>query len=98
MAKEIIWTKKANQCFNNVISYLEKEWSDNVTRSFVIRTYNIIDLLSENPEIGTIENHERNIRGFLITKHNILFYRVTDKSIILLNMFDTRSNPKKTKY
>lgn len=96
MAKTIVWTKKANDSFNNVIAYLQKDWNDTVIRNFVNRTYNLIEMLSENYEIGTIENKAKNIRGFLITKHNILFYRTTDTQIILLNLYDTRSN--KTKY
>src|SRR4051812_21826726 len=97
MAK-IVWTERANNSFNNVIAYLEQEWNATVTRNFVVRSYNIIDLLSENPELGTIEDPVKNIRGFLLTKHNLLFYRITDTEIILLNIYDTRSSSKKRKY
>jgi plasmid stabilization system protein ParE len=82
MAKKIIWTKRANR----------------VTQSFVRKTYDIIDLISDQPDLGTLENQERKIRGFLLTKHNRLFYRVTDKEIILLNFFDTRSGPKRRRF
>jgi hypothetical protein len=75
-----------------------KEWDATVTKNFVIRAYDIIELLAENYELGTIEDYDKNIRGFLITKHNLLFYRITDTEIILLNLYDTRSNPKKSKY
>lgn len=98
MAKKIVWSKRAIKSFNSVINYLETEWNDAVTENFVIHTYNAIELLADNHEIGTIEDPGRNIRGFLVTKHNILFYRTTDKKIILLNLHDTRSNPKKSKY
>lgn len=30
MAKKIVWTKRANIKFNNIIDYLEKEWGSNV--------------------------------------------------------------------
>lgn len=93
MARKIIWTKRANLKFNKIIDYLEKEWGKNVTESFVRKAYGIIELISEQPKLGTMENPEKNIRGFLLTKHNRLFYRVTEKSIILLNFFDTRSKP-----
>lgn len=98
MAKTIVWTKRANNSFNNVIAYLEEEWNSKVTKEFVVRTYRIIDLLAENPELGSIEDHSKNVRGFLITKHNLLFYRVTHESIILLNLYDTRSKPTRIKY
>lgn len=95
MAKKIVWTKRANSKFNRIIDHLEIEWGPNVTLNFVTRTYDIIELISEQSELGTVENSEKNIRGFLLTKHNRLFYRVTDKEIILLNFFDTRSGPKR---
>jgi plasmid stabilization system protein ParE len=32
MAKEIVWTKRANGKFNKIIGYLESEWGENVTK------------------------------------------------------------------
>jgi plasmid stabilization system protein ParE len=98
MAKRIVWTIRANHKFNKIIDYLELKWGQQVTRNFVRTTYEIIDLISDQSELGTLENQERMIRGFLLTKHTRLFYRVTDKEIILLNFFDTRSGPKRKRY
>ncbi len=95
MAKKIVWTKRANSKFNKIIDHLEREWGLSVTQNFVKKTYDIIELISDQSELGTIENSEKNIRGFLLTKHNRLFYRVTEKEIIVLNFFDTRSGPKR---
>jgi len=98
MAKKIVWTKRANTKFNKIIAYLEQQWGQNVTQNFVIKTYDIIDLISDQPDLGTLENQDQKIRGFPLTKHNRLFYRVTDKEIILLNFFDTRSGRKRRKF
>ncbi len=98
MARKIVWTKRANFKFNKIIDYLEAEWGHNTTQNFVKRTYDIINLLSDQPELGTLEHQEKLIRGFLLTKHNRLFYRVTDKEIILLNFFDTRSGSKRKRF
>lgn len=95
MARQIIWTKRANDKFNKVVRYLEDEWGQRVTEHFVRKTYDVVELISDQPDLGTLENPEKNIRGFLLTKHNRLFYRVTDREIILLNFFDTRSGRKK---
>ena len=98
MAKKIVWTKRANSRFNQIIEFLEVEWGETVTRNFVNKTYNIIDLLSKTPTLGSIEKPDLNIRGFLITKHNRLFYRETSDSLIILNFFDTRSGARRKKY
>jgi plasmid stabilization system protein ParE len=93
MAKAVVWNHRASNSFNSIIEYLEQEWGDSVTKNFVDRTYQIIEFLAEHPEMGPIENHEKQIRGFVITKHNTLFYRIEDKRIILLNFFDNRQHP-----
>jgi hypothetical protein len=36
-----------------------------------------------------------NIHQVLITKHNLLFYRILENKIELLTFFDTRQNPVK---
>jgi plasmid stabilization system protein ParE len=98
MARQVIWTKRANEKFNQIIYYLENKWGQNVTRNFVKKTYDIIDLIADQPDLGTLENAEKNIKGFLLTKHNRIFYRVTDTEIILLNFFDTRSGTKQKRF
>jgi plasmid stabilization system protein ParE len=98
MAKKIVWTKRANSKFNKIIDYLEQEWGHSVTQNFVTKTYDIIELISDQSDLGTPENSEKSIRGFLLTKHNRLFYRVTEKEIVLLNFFDTRSGSKRKRF
>ena len=98
MALTIYWTKQADQKFDQILKYLEEEWGDKVTRAFVRKVYDFLDILSEFPEIGTLENAERNIRGFVIVKQLSVFYKIKDDTIILLNFFDNRQNPKRKKY
>ena len=95
MAKAIIWNRRASIKFNEIIIYLQDECSDNVARNFVIKTFRIVEIIAQNPEIGTLENKEKQIRGFVITKHNTMFYRIEDDKIILLNFFDNRQHPQK---
>lgn len=82
MAKTIVWNRRASNNFNSIIKYLPGEWGDNVTRDFVRRTFRLIDLLAINPEMGSIEHFEKQIRGIVITKHNTLFYRIEDRKLI----------------
>ncbi|MBC7400714.1 MAG: type II toxin-antitoxin system RelE/ParE family toxin [Mucilaginibacter sp.] len=98
MVKTIIWNRRASNSFNSIINYLQQEWGDKITRNFVIRTYEIIELLAINPEMGAVENLEKQIRGFVITKHNTLFYRLEEEKLILLNFFDNRQHPQKKSY
>jgi plasmid stabilization system protein ParE len=98
MVKTIVWNRRASDSFNSIIEYLQYKWGDRVTKNFVKHTYQIIELLAEYPEMGSIENYEKQVRGFVITKHNTLFYRVENEKLILLKFFDNRQNPQKKSY
>ncbi len=90
MALEIFWTKRASEKFEQILLFLESEWGFQVTRDFASRTMYIVELLAKHPEIGSMENEEKNIRGVLLSKHNRLFYRFDEKQIMIIGIFDTR--------
>ena len=98
MALTIYWSKRADSKFDSIIEFIHDEWGEVVTKAFVKKVYDFLDILEEFPEIGTLENKERNIRGFVIVRQLTLFYKIQDNKIILLNFFDNRMNPKRKKY
>jgi plasmid stabilization system protein ParE len=93
MALKVKWSKYSDQSFDRILDYLEAEWGENVTRAFVRRTYEFLDLLAEFPEIGSMENPEKQIRGFVLIKQITVFYIRKTDSIILLNFYDNRQKP-----
>ena len=98
MALEIYWSRQADKKFDNILEYLELEWGEYNVSIFVKKVYDFLDTLKELPEIGTIENKDLNIRGFVIIKQLTLFYQIRDEKIILLNFYDNRQKPRKRKY
>jgi plasmid stabilization system protein ParE len=98
MALRIFWSKRADKKFDTILDYLTTEWGEKVTSAFVKKAYDFLDILIEFPEIGSIENVERGIRGFVIVKQITIFYKVSGNKIILLNFFDNRQGLKKNKY
>ncbi len=95
MALEIYWTKRAQRKFENIVIYLEEEWGIRIRKAFVRKVYEFLELLSEFPELGTLENKEKEIRVFTITKQVSLFYKVSGDKVIILTFFDNRQHPKK---
>jgi plasmid stabilization system protein ParE len=95
MALEILWTKRAEKKFDQILIYLLDEWGEKVTKAFVRKVYDFLDILSEFPEIGSVENISKNIRGFTIIKQVSIFYKVKDNQIIILLFFNNRQNPRK---
>jgi len=97
MALNIHWTTKADIKLDHLIIYLENEWGERVVKAFMRKLYDFLEIVSEFPDIGTLEYPKRNIRGFVLTKHVTVFYKVDEDKIILLDLFDNRSNPKRRK-
>ena len=97
MAIKIFWSKRAILKFDQILKYLNEEWGEQSKKEFIGNVFDFLDTLAEFPEIGSIENREKNIRGFPIMKQVNLYYRIKGDCIVLLIFFDNRQNPKKKK-
>ena len=97
MALKIVWSKRASLKFDQIITYLIDESSEKSAKQFISKVFDFLEILSEFPEIGSVENKEKNIRGFTIVKQVNLYYRIKNDKIILIIFFDNRQNPKKKK-
>ena len=95
MALKIRWTNRADIKLDQLIIYLESEWGESVVQAFMRKLYDFLEIMSEFPEIGSMQYPEKQIRGFALTKQVSIFYRVDDNQIVLLDIFDNRSDPKK---
>jgi plasmid stabilization system protein ParE len=93
MAFLIEWTDKAIQDFEQIITYLEQNHSDETAADFAIKVSQILDLLSQMPLMYPLVSPQRNVRKCVITKQNLMFYRVLEQKVTILNFFDTRQNP-----
>lgn len=98
MALEIFWSKQSVKKFGQIIEYLNTDWGESSVNIFVKNVYDFLDILKEFPEIGSIENHKLNIRGFVILKQLTLYYQVRADRIVLLNFYDNRQKPGKRKF
>ena len=97
MALEVVWSSRALDNFHDVIAYLERNWDSQVIKDFVIRTEKVIHLISLHPQMFRQISDHTSIREAVITKHNLLLYRVGNNRIELLAVFDTRQHPRKKK-
>jgi len=59
------------------------------------KLYDFLEILSEFPEIGSMQYPVKKIRGFSLTKQVSIFYKIDGNQIILLDLFDNRSDPKR---
>lgn len=77
---------------------MTEEWSVEIAERFSETVQSRLETLSNYPFLGIASSKELSVRSISISKHNRLYYRVTSIKIEVLNIFDTRQNPKKNKY
>lgn len=94
MALKVFWTPSALKSYKNVLDYLNQSWPEKVKNSFVNRTEIIIAMISSG-KIKFRNSLKKDIYEVLVTRHNLLIYRLKKDKVILLNFFDTRQQPKK---
>ena len=70
MAYEIIWLPKAEQRYDEIIGYLQKEWAEKEIINFIARTGEVLELIRNNPSLYR-KSEKENVHQAMITKHNL---------------------------
>ena len=95
MVKEVRWTKRSLDDFHKVITYLKKNWTQKEVDKFIESTEEIVAIISVNAHSFRVTDF--NLHEALITKHNLLIYKVYEGHVIIVAIWDTRKNPNKRK-
>lgn len=98
MALSIITKKRFENKVKKLLEYLLLNWYDDVADNFISILNRKMELLSQQPFIGSEVNSHPGIRTYLITRHNKIYYRIQGNQIIFINMLDTRMNPAKNPF
>lgn len=98
MAKRIVWNKRALEKLDEIVDYLEENFSEKTASNFVKKVFDRLDILSRYPEIGRTSKKKENIKFYKIDKHRNLYYRIDGKNLIVVYIFDTKQNPEKNLY
>ena len=97
MALDILWSPRAMDNFDKVLEYLQENWSEVVIKDFVFRIDKVIQLISEHPQMFKQVSSQNTTREAVVTKHNLLLYRMHKDQILIIAVFDTRQHPRKKK-
>jgi plasmid stabilization system protein ParE len=94
MARKVRLTRRADTKLDNILIHLNKEFGVTTVDRFLKRLYSFFDIIIEFPQIGTINDREKGIYGFVLEKQVTVFYRFTEKEVVIINFFETRRDPK----
>lgn len=97
MVRKVIFSSKADNDLALIIDYLLKEWSDKQIRDFNNILDEKLEIIVNYPYSYPSILNNNNIRKCVLIKQISLYYLIRDESIIVLRLFDSRSNPSKLK-
>ncbi|QLH33035.1 MAG: type II toxin-antitoxin system RelE/ParE family toxin [Cyclobacteriaceae bacterium] len=76
-----------------IVEYIIQKWGEKTAREFIDKVDEIFNLLKSYPLMGQVESND--IRGFQLSRHTRILYRIRNNKIIILSFFDVRQDPKK---
>jgi plasmid stabilization system protein ParE len=91
---KIIWSVRANNHLQALTLYLTNTWGKNSNNKFIDKVLEATKAISHNPNMCERSKKNSNIRGYLLSPQSIMYYRINAKTITILKITDTRSNPK----
>lgn len=95
MALKIVWTPQAEKGLNDVITFLEKEWSAKEILSLEQNLKTFLNRISKYPKICPPTNKFKNIHKGLVDKNNYIIYRIhtKKKQIEIINFRGSKQKP-----
>ena len=97
MMRKIILSKKASKRLENLLEYLESEWSLKVKDDFIKKLDKSLKQIQEFPESCPHTSYVKGIHMLIVSKRTALIYRFNSKTITIVTIFDNRMNPDKLK-
>jgi plasmid stabilization system protein ParE len=92
MAFEIAWTEKAIKGYDEVILYLNTNWTEKEVNNFINETKEFISLLSSYPYLLQRTSKHKNVHRGPLNKLTLITYRVKVRKnqIEIINIRDGR--------
>lgn len=76
---EILWTDSAKSSFDNIINYLNEEWTEKEVEKFMARIIEMLETIKRYPEICRPSGRRKNVRTGIVNKHTQIVYHYTKR-------------------
>ncbi len=94
MKRTIRLSRRAMKNLDNLLVYLEEDWSTKVKHDFVQKLDKSLKQIQELPDSFPESDNIRGLRKCVVTKQTTVFYKYSDTTIYVVTIFDNRQNPK----
>jgi len=93
----IRWTEEASDNLENIVKYLESNWSEKELKSFFLKLEKQLELISIFPQAYPLSAIAKKVHRCVFMENLSIYYTIDNEYIVLLSIFDTRQNPVKLK-
>ena len=100
VVENISWTISASKSFDKIIQYLKENWSDKEISNFILRTNNLISMLTQHPEMCRPSQKRKHVRIAFLNKQTqmVYHYKPRKSEIVILLFWHPKRNPSKFKF
>lgn len=95
--RSVIISPQAKDDILNIFKYLKENWGQKFVDEFLQKLESFYDILLINPRLFGYYNKRLKIRKYILTKQNIIYYRINKNVTEVIIVFDIRQNPEKLK-
>ncbi len=93
MMRRINLSNRAVKRLDDLLAFLEKEWSPKVKNNFILKLDKSIRQIQKLPESFPASEKIKGLRKCTVTKQTTVYYSFSDSSIDIVTIFDNRKNP-----
>lgn len=98
MLRKIRLSRKAMYKLDNLLDFLEKEWSIKVKNDFIVKFDKTLKKIEQFPDSFPESEIIKGLRKCVLTKQTTIFYQYSDTTIDIVMIFDNRKDPKSFGY
>ncbi len=93
MPLKVTISERAEKNLDDIMFYLEEEWSIRVRDNFRKKLIKVVEQIANNPELFSPSTIKKNVRRCVVTKQTSLYYRILNQEIEIITIQDNRKNP-----
>ena len=97
MDYKIFWTEEAVQNLEEIIDYLQTNWTQREVENFKAKLSKQIDQIKSHPRMFPISTFQPRLRKAVLSKQTSIFYEINDKELYLAYIFVNYKNTERLK-
>lgn len=94
---KLIWSNEALSNLKNIIDYLEDRWTTKEIQKFSRLLDKKLQLIERNPLLFQASPNSNELRRCILSKQTTIYYKIKNRQIYIVTLFDNRQDPKKLK-